>query len=113
MKIKVGTMLHADIKLPDYGSTFYEVCNNNDICRCGENDLHTLVVLFNWDVGLNKETNEYTMPYNRRGTVIKVCGKDIEKELKSNKIKIVNKKESEYRKKLYNNGGGNPIGGFA
>lgn len=103
MILDIGKTLFAQIDLPDYGPTYLTVVENDNKCHCGENDGHILIAEFNWDVGLNKETEHYTMPYNQRGKEIKVCGKDLENELKLKKIRLLSNEEQYIRRKNYEN----------
>ena len=101
MILEVGKTLFAQIDKPDYGPTFFTVVENNGNCSCGKNDKHTLIIEFNWDVGLDKETEHYTMPYNQRGKEIKVCGKDLEEEIRTKKIRLLSEKEQQQRRENY------------
>ena len=101
MIFEIGKTFFAQIDLLDYGATYMTVVENDNHCYCGENDSHTLITEFNWDVGLDKETEHYTMPYNQRGKEIKVCGKDMEHELKTKKIRILSEQEQSLRRKNY------------
>ena len=99
--MNIGQTLFSQIEFPEYGPTYFTVVENDGKCCCGENDKHTLIIEFNWDVGLNKETEHYTMPYNQRGKEIKVCGKDLEAELKSKKIRLLTEQEQKIRRENY------------
>lgn len=99
--MEVGKTFFAQINMPDYGPTYFTVVENEGECGCGENDKHTLIIEFNWDTGLDKETEHYNMPYNQRGKEIMVCGKDIENELKLKKIRLLSDKEQSIRRKNY------------
>ena len=101
MIFDIDKTFFSQIELPEYGPTFFTVVENDGKCSCGEKDKHTLIIEFNWDVGLNKETEHYTMPYNQRGKEIKVCGKDLELELKSKKIRMLSEQEQLLRRKNY------------
>jgi hypothetical protein len=41
------------------------------------------------------------MPYNQRGKEIKVCGKDLEAELKYKKIRLLTEQEQKIRRENY------------
>lgn len=101
MIVEIGKTFFSQIDLPGYGPSFLTVVENDGKCYCGENDKHTLIFEFNWDVGLDKETEHYTMPYNQRGKEIKVCGKDLEAELKSKKIRLLSEEEQNKRRENY------------
>ena len=89
MILEIGKTLFAQIDRQDYGPTFFTVVENDGHCSCGENDKHTLI------------TEHYTMPYNQRGKEIKVCGKDLEEELKTKKIRLLSEKEQKQRRENY------------
>ena len=99
--MNIGQTLFSQIELPEYGPTYFTVVENDGKCYCGENDKHTLIIEFNWDVGLNKETEHYTMPYNQRGKEIKVCEKELIAELKSKKIRLLTEQEQFLRRENY------------
>jgi hypothetical protein len=99
--MKVGTMLFSQINLPGYGATYMEVTENNQDCHCGEKDMLTVEVKYNWDVGLNRDTDLYDLPYNKRGRQIKQCEKSLLEEIKKHKVKIVSEEEKKQRNELW------------
>lgn len=99
--MKLGTMLFSQINLPGYGATYMEVVKNDEECHCGCCDLITIEIKYNWDAGLNRDTDLYDLPYNKRGKQFKQCEKSLLEEIKKHRTRIVSEKEKEQRDELW------------
>ncbi len=69
-------------------------------CPCGDDDLMSLRVVQNNDWGLDYVEDQLHEFNNRLGRVVTTCKKRLEKELRSNDMKLLSHKESVERKRM-------------
>lgn len=62
---------------------------------CGENDYHTLRVVNNNNWHYDSITGEVTQYCDKRGIVINVCGKSLMKDIKQQKVTLMNAHQSQ------------------
>lgn len=84
------------------GQVFCPDCENIIATReyypcpdCGQNDYHTLRVVNNNNWHYDSVTGQITEYCDKRGTVINVCGKSLMKDIKNQKVKLMNPVESQ------------------
>ena len=62
---------------------------------CGDLDYHTLRVVNNNNWGYNSVTGQVTEYNDKRGTAINICGKSLMNDIKSQKIILMNARQSQ------------------
>lgn len=82
------------MKNESYGFVLYEVVNNHMKCnRCGEDDGIVLQIVCNNNFGFDSSLDELT-PYNhKKGITVTDCFKNLCKDIRANKIKLLNENE--------------------
>lgn len=67
--------------------------------ECGDDDYVSLRVITNDSFGYDIQTGEMTEYEDKAGEVLNVCGKSLEKEIKSGVVKLLSAKESVDKKR--------------
>ena len=79
--IELGKLLFLDSV--NYGRIIYEIVKIDGVCQCGDDDLITLEVVADNNIGW-KQDYGYHEPDERVETMIKTCLKKLYQELKDN-----------------------------
>ena len=69
-------------------------------CRCGDNDLVSIVVCANDNFGQLRGTNE-VIPYNSKvNLVYHICAKDVDDAIRTGAVRLCSRQEAAYRLRM-------------